>query len=238
MQSEPLNRGCRDGQVDLMRSLIFLLSGSLFLLAGPTGCNFLAPVSYMVEGTGTAPAEHELEQVSTLIFVDDQTNVLPRTVLRSNLASEVSQELQQRELIPSFVNSSDAMAMVRSRERNGQRMSMEAIAREAGVSQMIFIEMESFSLTEQSWIPRPNASCLIRVLDFKNGTRVYPKNSIGELGGRRINVTMREVSPDVLRSISARRTQQLALVATLSRNIVMLFRERENTELGENLGVR
>jgi hypothetical protein len=238
MQSEPLNRACQDGQVDLMRSLILFLLGSLFLVAGPTGCNFLAPVSYVVEGTGTAPAEHVLEQVPTLVFVDDQTNVLPRTVLRSNLASEISQDLQQRELIPSFVNSSDAMAMVRSRERSGQRMSMESIAREAGVTQMIFVEMETFSLTQDSWIPRPNASCLIRVLDFKNGTRVYPKDSIGELGGRRINVTMREISPDALRSASARRTQQMALVTTLSRNIVMLFRERENTELGENLGVR
>jgi hypothetical protein len=221
-----------------MRTLIVLLFGSLTLVAGPTGCNFLAPASYILDGSGTAPAEHELEQVQTLIFVDDQTNILPRTVLRSNLSSDISVELQQRSLIPSYVNSSDAMAMVRSRERSGQRMSMEAIAREAGVTQMIFIEMESFSLTEETWIPRPNASCLVRVLDFKNGTRVYPKDSVGELGGRRINVTMREISPDVMRSASQRRTQQMALVSKLASSIVVLFRDSENLELGENLGVR
>ncbi len=220
-----------------MRTLMLFLFG-LFALAGPSGCNFLAPASYVLDGTGTSPAEHELEQVKTLIFVDDQTNVLPRTVLRSNLASAISVELQERSLIPSFVNSSDAMAMVRSRERSGKRMSMEAIAREADVSQLIFIEMESFSLTEQNWIPRPNASCLVRVLDFKNGTRTYPKDALGQLGGRRVNVTMREISPDAMRSASERRTQQLSLVSKLSSSVVTLFRERENTELGENLGVR
>lgn len=221
-----------------MHRLIPLLLLLPLPLLGPVGCNFLAPASYVIDGTGTTPAEHVLEQVDTLVFVDDQTNVLPRTTLRANLAGAISVELQERGLIPAYTNPSDAMAMVRSRERSGRRMSMEAIAREAGVSQMIFIEMESFSLTEQSWVPRPNATCLVKVLDFDHGARVFPKDAVGALGGRRINVTMREISPDNLRSSSARRTQQAELVQALARNVVMIFRERENTELGENLGVR
>ena len=169
-----------------MHTLIRPLLLFAILLVGPVGYNLLAPASYVIDGTGTAPAEHVLEQRKTLVFVDDQTNVLPRTVLRSNLATTISADLQARELIPSYVNPSDAMAMVRSKERSGKRMSMEAIAREAGVTQMIFIEMEGFSLTAETWVPRPNATCLVKVLDFDHGMRVYPKDAIGELGGRRV----------------------------------------------------
>ena len=221
-----------------MRNLTAIILASLFVASIPTGCNYIVPISYAIDGSGKTPAEHELVQEKTLVFIDDHTNVLPRTMLRANLAEEISSVLVREELVPVTVAPTDAMALVRSRERNGNRMSMESIAKESGVSQMIFIEMETFSLTKTDWNPRPNASCLVRVLDFNNGVRVYPKGDLGEYGGRRVSVTMRELSPDVMRSAAARRKAQMNLVTTLSGAVLKLFYEHETKDLGENLGVR
>ena len=137
-----------------------VIAALLLATAVLSGCNYLAPANYILEGTGTTPAEHTLDQVETLVFVDDATNVLPRTLLRSALATDISNDLMARMLVSGTISPNDAMAMVRSRERNGRRMSIESIASEVGVTQLVFIEMESFSLTEPSTFP-DRTSCFV-----------------------------------------------------------------------------
>jgi len=216
----------------LVMAALLIASGAL------SACNYLAPASYILEGTGTTPAEHTLDQVETLVFVDDATNVLPRTLLRSALATDISNDLMARMLVSGTVSPNDAMAMVRSRERNGRRMSIEAIASEVGVTQLVFLEMESFSLTERQYIPRPNASCFVKVLCMTRGERVYPADALGDQGGRRISVTMREIPPETMRSASGRRQAQMALAADLAGEVAKLFYDHETKELGENLGIK
>ena len=79
---------------------------------------------------------------------------------------------------------------------------------------------------------------MVKVLDFENGTRVYSQGEIGDYGGRRVAVSMREISPDVMRSTSGRRQAEMNLVLRLSRDIVKLFYEHETRDLGENLGTK
>ena len=220
--------------VRLVVTLSALLGAGLVM----SGCNYLAPANYILEGAGQTPAEHTLEQVETLVFVDDATNVLPRTLLRSSMATDLSNDLMARMLVSGTVSPTDAMAMVRARERNGSRMSIESIASEVGVTQMIFVEMESFSLTERQYIPRPNASCFVKVLDMNKGARVYPIDALGDEGGRRVSVTMREIPPETMRSASGRRQAQMNLASTLAEAVVKLFYEHATKELGENLGIK
>lgn len=214
---------------------------ALLVLGFLHGCNILIPASYIVDGTGTVDAEHELDQVKTLVFVDDTTNILPRQVLKVRLAESVSSALVGYGLIPSFVKPGDAMAMVRSRDRSGDFMSMESIAREAGVTQLVFIEVDVFESSVRNAQLRPNAACSIRVMHFEKGGRVYPadlSNVGSQVGDRVVEVQLREVAPENARSSSDRRRVEQELVVKLSTAIVKLFRDYERLELGENLGVR
>ena len=77
-----------DRTLNLLRPCLFVLL-SCVVLTVFTGCNILVPVTYAVQGTGQNPAEHELDQVKTLVFVDDLNSVLPRTVLRRTVGSTV-----------------------------------------------------------------------------------------------------------------------------------------------------
>ena len=215
--------------------LLVVCSGALAILPA---CNILVPVVYAVEGTGKNPAEHVLEPINTLVFVDDQRNVLPRTVLRAKFAEMLSKSLVAVELVPQTVDPIDVMALVRSRERNGNRMSIESIAKEAGVKQVIFIEMETFSMTDEGWIPRPNASCLVKVLDIEKGERAYPSHEVGMLGGRRTKVQMREISPERIQGASNRRGIEMTLITTLSVDVLKLFQEHEALDLGDRLNAK
>ena len=220
------------------RVVLGLLLASFMALPA---CNILVPVSYAIDGKGEVEAEHELEQVKTLVFVDDSLNLLPRQVLKVRLAEAVSNDLVIRGLIPNTVNPGDAMAMVRSRDRSGQQMSMQSIAREAGVKQLIFIEIETFEGTVRNTQLRPNASCSIRVMHFDKGGRVYPVTSIqgpDNAGDRIVEVQLREVAPEKAISPSDRRKVEQELIGKLTVSIVKLFRSYDRLELGENLGVK
>lgn len=215
-------------------SLVWLV----VLLSLLPACNILVPASYVVGGTGMNPAEHELDEVKTLVFVDDRKNVLPRTVLRANLAKSISLMIMEKQLVSSTIDPADVMAMVRTRERNGQIMSIESIARDVGVRQVIFIEMESFSRLQRNLSLRPNAACLVRVMHYDKGGRVYPKADLGDAGTRRVSAQLREVAPENLNSTSDRRRVEMAVTEQLAINVVKLFHKHEARDLGENLGIR
>ena len=187
-------------------------------LGSLSACNILIPVSYAIDGQGEVEAEHELEPIKTLVFVDDSLNILPRQVLKVRLAEAISNDLVTRELIPKAVNPGDAMAMVRSRDRSGQHMSMQSIAREAGVKQLLFIEVESFESTVRNTQMRPNASCSLRVMHFDKGGRVYPETTMnvgGNVGDRVVEVQLREVAPEKAFSPSDRRKVEQELIGNM-----------------------
>lgn len=118
---------------------------------------------------------------------------------------------------------------------------MQSIAREAGVKQLIFIEIESFEATVRNTQLRPNASCSIRVMHFDKGGRVYPVTSIqgpDNAGDRIVEVQLREVAPEKAISPSDRRRVEQELIGRLTVSIVKLFRSYDRLELGENLGIK
>ena len=145
----------------------------------------------------------------------------------------ISEGLLVQKLVPLVVDSADAMAMVRMRERNGKIMSMEVIARETGVHQIIFIEMESFTRLQRIPDLRPGATCKVRVMHFGKGGRVYPEVTLGDVGERRVTALLREVSPENLRSSSDRRRVEVAVMSRLSLDVVKLFHEASKHETSE-----
>ena len=81
----------------LIGSLVFSLASCALLVA--SGCNLVSAGSYILEGPGKIDAEYELRQVKTVVFVDDQKNVLPRTALRVIIGDDISARLLTEELV-------------------------------------------------------------------------------------------------------------------------------------------
>ena len=202
------------------------------------GCNVIVPVAYVIEGPGTIPAEFELRDTSTAVFIDDRDNAFPRTALRAMVGVEITDLLIANEVLPArmLVDSRDVMALVRGLETSSTRVSIERIGREAGVEQVIYVELKGFALTLDGVTPRPTSVCNVKVLDLAAGMRVYPPE--GSPQGRETVAQIREVDPALFESFAKRRRIEDDLAAELGKVVAQLFYEHERVDLGENLGIR
>jgi hypothetical protein len=224
------------------RTLVAAASLSALISAIPA-CNMVAPALYAVDGPGKIPAEHELAEVRTVVFVDDRRNIFPRTALRTSIGEAIAKDLLARKLVPSMVSPRDAIALARQKESGTRPLSIAAIGRELDAQQVIYVQVDAFSLagdggTEGAGFgSTPTASCRVKVIDCVASTRAFPIGGIGE-GGRVVTSRIREVDPEAMRTVAARRGIEDRLAARIAVDIAELFYEHDRIDLGENLGTR
>ena len=214
-----------------------ILGAALVAASGLVGgCNIVAPIAYAIEGPGTVPAQHDLARVRTAILVDDPTNRLPRTSLRVELGESLGVALLERGLVPEVVATRDVVAFVRGNERDGTRITMGKVAAGVGADQLIYLDVEEFSLVDRNGSPRPTLRVMVRVVDVEGRTRTFPGPE--QRRGLEVEAQLREVSTELYRTPSSRRAIEEGLVAKAGSDISKLFYEHDRVELGENLGPR
>lgn len=217
-----------------------LALGSACAMLG-SGCNIITPVAYAIEGPGTIDAEFLLANKKTVVFVDDPSNIFPRTTLRAALGDAVSFDLMQKEVLTSTVATRDAIAISRSKSDGdaGKLISIEAIGRALDCAQVIHIQPTIFDLAGRSDMQgiRPTAIVRVKVIDIETRSRAYPVSEVLPLG-REITATIREASSDSLRSRAGRVELEDMLVRELATEVAQLFYKHDRIDLGENLGTR
>ena len=213
------------------RRLLFLLSTFHFLLCLP-GCNIVAPAAYIIQGPPKTPAVVELEDKTTVVYVDDRRNVLPRSALRQIMAEKAGEVLMTKKIITTTISPRDAMAIARQ-ESNSEPLSMAAIAQRVEADQIIYVEMDSFSLTPDGYTPRPQATCAVWVLDVANRRRILPAmNSLDR--GYLLTIDLGATSMDGYSSEASLRKLEETLASFAGVKLAQMFFEHE--ELGQRLG--
>lgn len=224
----------------LSATAAILVLGSACAMLG-SGCNIITPVAYAIEGPGTIDAEFLLANKKTVVFVDDPSNIFPRTTLRAALGDAVSFDLMQKEVLTSTVATRDAIAISRSKSDGdaGKLISIEAIGRALDCAQVIHIQPTIFDLAGRSDMQgiRPTAIVRVKVIDIETRSRAYPVSEVLPLG-REITATIREASSDSLRSRAGRVELEDMLVRELATEVAQLFYKHDRIDLGENLGTR
>ena len=224
------------------RALLAALGLAACAAALPS-CNVVAPALYAIDGPGKVDAEHELAEVRTVVFVDDRRNVFPRTVLRTAIGEAIAKDLLARKLVPSIVSPRDAIALARQKESGTKPLSIATIGRELDAQQVLYIQVVSFDIagdgeTEGGGFGfRPTATCRVKVIDCVANARTYPVGDIGE-SGRLVTTRIREVDPESMRTVAARRAVEDRLAARVALDVAKLFYEHDRVDLGGNLGTR
>lgn len=210
---------------------------TVLVASGLPGCNVIVPVAYVLEGPGKIPAEFELRETSTAVIVDDRDNNFPRTSLRAIVGVQITDQLIANEVLPGsmLVDARDMIGLTRALESSEKRVSIERIGREAGVEQVIYVQLEGFALTLDGVTPKPTAVCRVKVLDLSAGMRVFP---VEEPSGNEITAEIREVDPALFESFAKRRRIEDDLAMRLGLVVAEVFYEHERVNLGENLGIR
>lgn len=199
-------------------------------------CNIVTPAAYILGGQDRVDAQYALPDRPTVVFVDDPENKLPDRALRRIIGDKVAQELMVRKLVTTTISSADALA-VSGRERYGRKMAIDAIGRAVGAEQVVFVDMQAFSLSPEGITPRPSGACYVKVIDVTNRERLFPIDDGGfpSSSGYPVQVAMREVSLERYRTTSSRRQIREQLANEIADQIAKVFYRHVPRELGRNL---
>ena len=225
-------------RADLARMTLAAIAATA-LLGAPAGCNIAGPLTYLAMGAPKIPAECELADRRTVVYVDDRANVIEANApaMRIAIAEQVSEELMTRKVLsPEMtISPGDTLALVRSHDRHSELLPIDAIGRLVGAEQVIYVEMAQFSLTPDGVTPRPTAACRVRVIDVNNRERLYPSADETAQTARQVGSQLNEIDDSLYRSASSRRSVYGKLAERVGKDVAKLFYRHDSRDLGERL---
>lgn len=214
-----------------------LLAGAVVAgSAALAGCNILGPASYFAFGQPKVPPRYELLDQTTLVFVDDRSNVIPQnaTQVRRTIADQISMDLMTQEILTDTLSSSAAMALARQHDRKEELLSIGAIGEATGARQVIYIEMMRFTASSDGVSPRPTSACRVKVIDVANGVRLFPPPE-GDAEWEEVAVASPPISPELYRTSTGRREIDKMLALLTGDRVAKLFYEHVPDEIGSRL---
>lgn len=195
------------GRLRLVAALVCGLM--LFLTAG---CNILGPAFLLVHGPAKTHAKFEPEkQRPTVVFVDDRASVLPRRVLRQQIARSTETTLLKEGVLKNVIDSTAAVNAA-AHEPAGEPLDIASLARAVQAEVVIYISINGFALSSDRQTFLPEASYNVKVIDItKDNPRVWP----AEHEGFPITVAMKQTSA-VTPTTAAGQAQALTALADRS----------------------
>jgi len=212
--------------IRLFISITILVSCSLL-----SSCNIAAIVAYVASPDPSQEALFTLQNVPTVVFVDDRRNVMHPVRLRRVIAEQVTNELLKRELLTTMIAPRDAMRVSASNDKYNKPLPVNELGKSVGASVVIYIEMKSFGLTSDGQTANPRTSCLLRVIDVDNKTRLFPTNEASFT----VAESMKHISANRVTSTAEARALAEELAVKLGDTIAKVFYEHTTGRLGEKL---
>ncbi len=197
------------------------------------GCNIVAPVAVLVAPPPTIPAQYTLQDVPTVVFVDDRDNLVNPSSLRRVIADTASSEILDEKLVAMTISPQDAMLIASRSDRNNALMNIEEIGKAVGAHQVIYVKITQFAATEDGFTPVPVAAASVKVIDVVNHARVFPGSESSE--GYPVRCTGKPVDPTMYSTRDSRLQIYQSLSAQLGSQIAKVFYKHEYKELGEHL---
>jgi hypothetical protein len=144
------------------------------------GCNILGPAILLVEGPPKVPAQFTLEKKRpTVVFVDDRASVLPRRALRQQIAKSAQDVLLNERVLTNVIDTSAAMT-VAAHESATDLMDITSLAKAVQAEVVIYVSVDSFSLTPDGQTYSPEAHFHVKVIDItKPEARIWPAEHEG-----------------------------------------------------------
>jgi hypothetical protein len=215
----------------------WLTLGLIAIASMGGGCNIVGPAAYIMSGPPTVDALYTLQDVPTVVYIDDRSNQVNPVSLRRVIGDTASEDLMVQKLVTTTISPQDAMNIAARNDRNNQIMPIEEIGKAVGAKQVIYIEMLQFADTPDGYTPRPIAACRVRVIDVDNRKRVFPGPEMRE-SSHLLQVMTREVDPELYRTRAGRLQVFDALAHETGHEIAKVFYKHERKQLGGNLNSR
>lgn len=198
-----------------------------------SGCNIVGPIAAVATPPPKTPAMYTLQDVPTVVFIDDRDNMVNPASLRRVIADTASSEILDEELVSMTISPQDAMLIASRSDRNNALMNVEEIGKAVGAHQVIYVKITQFAATEDGYTPVPVASAAVKVIDVIGRTRVFPGSEMAE--GYPVRCSGKPVDPTMYASRTSRMQIYESLAKSLGDEIAKLFYEHEAQELGTRM---
>lgn len=156
-------------------------AGVLLLAAAPWlgGCNIVAPAYYLVHGPEKTKAVHTLDaKKTTVVFIDDRQNRIPRRALRIAIGEEAEKQLLKERAVQDVVSTQSAMAAA-GRDTNSGPAPIVDVGRNIKADVVIYATVDGFALSQDGATFRPEAVARVKVIDVASEKRVWPADDVG-----------------------------------------------------------
>ena len=219
-----------------MRAMPSVLAGIASLLAASVaalpGCNMAVPALYVIQGPNKKPADFTLpEDRKLVVFVDDRENVVSRLQLRAQIADDVGTRLRQEELVRDVVSGRELIAYVRRVETSSRRVPIDELGKVVGADLVLYVEMDSFSLSADGASATPVATGFVKVVDLKERRRSFPADG-GDPRGFPVSSEVKNMDQEMYRTSAARRKAEDLLAKTFAEDVARIFYEHDPKNFG------
>jgi hypothetical protein len=195
-----------------------------FLFLAPAGCNIAGPAAFLISGPEKVPKVFDLDTSKrTLVFIDDRASRLPNRAVRREIADAAQQALLDEVHITTVISSQDAIA-VTDRDRYSKPMGIVELGEAVNAEIVIFVSMDSFSLTPDGQAFNPAASARVKVMDIAQKKRVFPT---GEDEWYPLQVTAPPKNIPLPTSTGQRAAENRILAERFGLNIAYMFLDHE-----------
>jgi hypothetical protein len=154
----------------------------LFCLAAaavPAGCNIVAPAYYLIHGPEKTKKAFALdEKKTTVIFIDDRQNRVPRRALRLAMGEEAEKTLLKQKVVTDMVSSQSALVAAGT-EHRGQPIPVSEVGAAVKADIVIYATVDYFALSTDGESFSPAAKLRVKVIDTLSDTRLWPENDSG-----------------------------------------------------------
>jgi hypothetical protein len=187
------------------------------------GCNIVAPIAYLVHGPEKIKKVHGLEKdKSTVIFIDDRSNRVPRRSLRILIGEEAEKTLLKQRVVKDMISTQSAMAAAGT-DRFGKPLSNTEIGEAVKAQVLIYATVDSFSLSPDGLALAPTVVMRVKVIDVEADKRVWPEDP----EGYRVMVRLPASAKTMPTSISGRYQVEDDLARRAGLELAQLFYKHE-----------
>lgn len=206
-----------------MLVLSVLLAATLTMAS----CNVGVPALYILHGPPKIQAVTELDGArSTVIFIDDPRNIVPRRALRTQIGQAAERHILEKKLVDK-ANLVSTISIQRAAAGGGgpgqDQPSVVDLGRRVGAEVVVYIQVTKFTLAREPSHLSPVAGGVLKIFDTEKNERLWPEDAAGFPFG----VDLPDRTDQTALSPAERNQWERSLAEEFGRGIAQLFYTHE-----------
>jgi len=205
-----------------------------------TACGGEGYLMHAITGGDKVPAVYELEDRSTLIFVDDPRDVFADPNLALTVAVNIEHHFKRNKVLAGKVVPAARLADLKaSRGEQFNRMPIDEVGRELDAEQVLYVLVEEASLEQAPGAFRPTAVVQVKVIDAATGKRMFPNPpapnappATEPVRGHVVRTEMRYQQSRITQSAGDLTMMKRQLAEVLGRDVARQFYRWKPPEIG------